>query len=262
MIEWMDGSARWISSEPPPEWGIVLGSGLGRLVACVEEEARFDYADIEGIPMSGVPGHAGQFVVGTLEGRRVIVAQGRAHLYEGWSGAEVTAGVRFMASLGVRRLVLTNAAGTLNAGQPPGNWMVISDQLNLTGTSPLLGGANFKDMTAIYGVALRDRFKAAAMALGMPLFEGVYAGVLGPQYETPAEIRMLRILGADAVGMSTVLESIQAHALGLEVAGFSCLTNWAAGLSPGPLSHAEVIEVGGQSAQAFISLLAAVLGAR
>ncbi len=262
MIESIDGCARWISSESPPEWGIVLGSGLGQFVAGLEVEGVFDYADIEGIPKSRVPGHAGRFVVGTLAGVRVIVAQGRAHLYEGWSGAEVTEGVRFMAALGVRRLVLTNAAGTLNAGQAPGNWMLISDQLNLTGTSPLLGGANFKDMSAIYGVALRDRFKAAALALGMPLFEGVYAGVLGPQYETPAEIRMLRTLGADAVGMSTVLESIQAHALGLEVVGFSCLTNWAAGLNPEPLSHAEVIATGGQSAQAFIRLLSAVLGAR
>ena len=213
-----------------PEWGIVLGSGLGRLVEEVDAILSLPYEEITGMPMSTVPGHAGRFVFGRLAGCRVLMAQGRVHLYEGRTAEEVTAVVRFMENIGVRKLLLTNAAGTLNPQFAPGSWMMLSDHLNLTGTSPLLGGPNFADMSAVYSAELRARFAAAAAAEALVLHEGVYAGLIGPQYETPAEARMLRTLGADAVGMSTVLEAIQARALKMEVAGFSCSTGWAAGL--------------------------------
>lgn len=238
-----------------PEWGIVLGSGLGLLVDEVDAILSLPYEEITGMPVSTVAGHAGRFVFGRLAKRRVLVAQGRVHLYEGRSAEEVTAAVRFMEAIGVRKLVLTNAAGTLNPGFAPGSWMMLSDHLNLTGTSPLLGGPNFVDMSAVYSPQLRAHFKQAAGAEGMTLHEGVYAGCLGPQYETPAEVRMLRTLGGDAVGMSTVLEAMQARALGMEVIGFSCLTNWAAGMSSSWLSHDEVLETGRRAAAELIRLL-------
>lgn len=238
-----------------PEWGIVLGSGLGALVDEVDAILSLPYEEITGMPVSTVPGHVGRFVFGRLAGCRVLMAQGRVHLYEGRTADEVTAVVRFMENLGVRKLLLTNAAGTLNAKFEPGSWMMLSDHLNLTGTSPLVGGANFADMSAVYSPELRVRFATAASAEGLVLHEGVYAGLLGPQYETPAEVRMLRTFGADAVGMSTVLEAIQARALGMEVAGFSCLTNWAAGLGTQPLSHAEVMETGRTAAAQMLRIL-------
>jgi purine-nucleoside phosphorylase len=185
--------------------------------------------------------------------------KGRVHLYEGHAPRAVTAGVRWMAGQGIERLILTNAAGTLNPDFHPGVWMMLSDHLNLTGASPL-EGADFVDLSAAYDPAWRSGFREAAAARGMPLYEGVYAGLRGPQYETPAEIRMLRAMGADAVGMSTVLETIQARSLGLPVAAFSCLTNWAAGISATPLDHQEVLATGKQSAQAMIGLLGKVLG--
>jgi purine-nucleoside phosphorylase len=192
-------------------------------------------------------------------GAEVLLMKGRVHLYEGHSPQMVTAGVRWMAGQGIQRLILTNAAGTLHPDFKPGNWMMLSDHLNLTGGTPLEGAA-FIDLSAAYDPDWRREFRDAANRLGMPLREGVYAGLRGPQYETPAEIRMLRTLGADAVGMSTVLETIQARALGIPVAAFSCLTNWAAGISPAPLDHHEVLETGNQAAQAMIELLARVLG--
>jgi purine-nucleoside phosphorylase len=243
-----------------PEVGLVLGSGLGPLVDEVDAILSVPYEEIGGLPVSTVPGHAGRFVFGRLAGKRVIVAQGRVHLYEGCSAEEVTAGVRFMEGLGVRQLVLTNAAGTLHPDFAPGTWMMLSDHLNLTGTSPLLGGPNFVDMTSVYSAKWREQFHAAAKEEKITLHEGVYAGLLGPQYETPAEIRMLRTLGADAVGMSTVLEAIQARALGMEVVAFSCLTNWAAGISGQPLSHEEVLETGRVAAEQMMRLLGKGIG--
>jgi purine-nucleoside phosphorylase len=239
-----------------PDWGIVLGSGLGSFVERLEILDSVPYSEIDGLPQSKVSGHAGRFVFGKLGGKVVLVAAGRVHLYEGWTAAEVTAHVRWMHSRGLRRLVLTNAAGTLNPNFAPGTWMMLSDHINLTGTSPLLGGANFIDMSEVYSRTMREQFRKGASALGMTLHEGVYAAMLGPQYETPAEIRMLRTLGADAVGMSTVHEAMQARALSMEVAAFSCLTNWAAGIGGTPLSHHEVIEVGKQSASSLVELLA------
>jgi purine-nucleoside phosphorylase len=160
-----------------------------------------------------------------------------------------------MAALGISKLILTNAAGSLNPAFTPGEWMMLTDHINLTGATPLLGGVNFFDMSSVYSEPLRIAFATAAQSEALPLHEGVYAGVLGPQYETPAEVRMLRVLGADAVGMSTVIEAIQARALGIEIAAFSCLTNWAAGLGKRPLDHADVLEVGKQAARNFGRLL-------
>ncbi len=240
--------------------GIVLGSGLGPLADAVVVEREVSFADA-GLPASTVPGHSGKFIFGKLADSPVVLMKGRVHLYEGHSPRDVTAGVRWMAGQGINRLILTNAAGTLNPDFHPGTWMMLSDHLNLTGTSPL-EGADFVDLTAAYDPAWRSGFREAALALAMPLHEGVYAGLRGPQYETPAEIRMLRVLGADVVGMSTVLETIQARSLGLSVVAFSCLTNWAAGISSSPLDHHEVLETGKQSAQAMIGLMGKVLGNR
>ena len=238
--------------------GIVLGSGLGPLADAVVVEREVTFAEA-GLPASSVPGHAGKFVFGKLAGTSVVLMKGRVHLYEGQGPRLVTAGVRWMAEQGVAQLILTNAAGTLNPGFAPGTWMMLSDHLNLTGTSPL-EGADFIDMSVAYDADWRSCFRDAAGLSGMPLHEGVYAGLRGPQYETPAEIRMLAAIGADAVGMSTVLETIQARSLGLRVVAFSCLTNWAAGITAAHLDHHEVLETGRQAAQAMIGLLTTVLG--
>lgn len=233
--------------------GIVLGSGLGPLADAVRVTREVPFAEA-GLPPSSVPGHDGKFIFGTLDEAPVLLMKGRVHLYEGHPPHTVGAGVRWMAAQGITRLILTNAAGTLNGEFPPGQWMMLSDHLNLTGTSPLLG-ADFIDLTHAYDPAWRTAIRTAAADLGMPLHEGVYAGLRGPQYETPAEIRMLRTLGADAVGMSTVLETIQARSLRLPVVAFSCLTNWAAGITPAALDHHEVLETGKQAADAMIRLL-------
>lgn len=240
---------------------IVLGSGLGPFVESLEHAAVVPYGEIPGHPVSRVPGHAGRFIVTQLAGAPLLIAEGRVHLYEGWSAAEVARTVRLLHAIGIKTLLLTNAAGTLNPGFPPGDWMMLSDHINLTGHSPLHGGPNFFDMGEVYTAALRGVFRGAAESLGMPLHEGVYAALPGPQYETPAEIRMLRVLGADAVGMSTVPEAIQARALGLRVAAFSCLTNWAAGLSDEILSHEDVGRAGREAAQAMVDLLRRALPA-
>jgi purine-nucleoside phosphorylase len=242
-----------------PEWGMVLGSGLASLAERVQVHGRLFYASVPELPVSHVPGHPGEFVWGEWAGRRVVVARGRVHLYEGHTAQAVTAGIRFVAAAGVQRLILTNAAGTLREEHPPGAWMMLRDHLNLTGASPLTGGPNFVEMSEVYSRRWRAHFQDAARAAGVALCEGVYAGLLGPQYETPAEIRMLRILGADAVGMSTVLEAIAARALGLEVVGFSCLTNWAAGMSAEPLSHEEVLATGREAGEAMERVLVRAL---
>ena len=238
--------------------GIVLGSGLGLLAETVAVEREVTFAEA-GLPASSVPGHAGKFILGKLGGTPVVLMKGRVHLYEGHGPRLVTAGVRWMAEQGIQKFILTNAAGTLNPDFAPGTWMILSDHLNLPGTSPL-EGPDFIDMSVAYDAVWRAEFRTAAASTGMVLHEGVYAGLRGPQYETPAEIRMLRTIGADAVGMSTVLETIQARSLGLPVAAFSCLTNWAAGITTATLDHHEVLETGKQAAQAMIGLLAEVLG--
>jgi purine-nucleoside phosphorylase len=234
---------------------IVLGSGLNALAEALEVEATIPYESIPGLPVSRVPGHAGAFALARFHGHPLLLCRGRVHLYEGWSARDVTASIRLLHRIGVTRLVLTNASGTVNPDFPPGEWMMLADHLNLTGTTPLLGGPNFIDLTEAYSMRLREIFRRAATEAGVPLHSGVYAGFLGPQYETPAEVRMARVLGADAVGMSTVLETIQARALGLEVAGFSCLTNWGAGISGEILSHEEVTTTGRGAAAALIEIL-------
>ena len=247
---------------PPPllrDFGarlaLILGSGLSRLAEHLESVTRLPYAEIPGLPVSKVPGHEGAFLLGEWGGEKVILASGRVHLYEGWSAGEVSAGVRLLAASGVTTLLLTNAAGSLNPTFFPGEWMMLSDHLNLQGTSPLEGSAHFLDLSSAYDAELRSAFRRAARRENIPLREGVYAAVRGPQYETPAEVRAWRVLGADAVGMSTVPEVIQARALGLRVAGFSCLTNWGAGISNTPLSHDEVTTTGQAAAEAMIRLL-------
>lgn len=240
-----------------PRIGLVLGSGLGRFVDQITISEVVPFSEIEGLPVSAVPGHAGRFVFGSIHGIEVVIAQGRVHLYEGWSAREVAAGIRAMAAMGIEKLVLTNAAGIINEAFRPGHWMMITDHLNLTTQSPLTGGAHFVDQSRVYSRSLRQIFRDQADQIGLPLAEGVYAWMPGPQYETPAEIRMLRTLGADAVGMSTVPEAIQAIALGIEVAGFSCLTNFGAGMSIQPLNHEEVMETGNQAAEGLARLLEA-----
>lgn len=240
---------------------IVLGSGLNSFVDALTIGATIPYNTISGHPVSTVPGHQSQYAVGTLEGTPLIIAQGRVHLYEGWQASEVTTGIRLLHAAGVERIILTNAAGTLHPDHPPGSWMMLADHLNLLGASPLSGGPNFVDLTETYDRSLRETFRTQARTLGLPLHEGVYASVPGPQYETPAEIRMLRTLGADAVGMSTVPEAIQARALGMQVAAFSCLTNWAAGITENLLNHEEVTDTGHEAAATLITLLRATLPA-
>lgn len=237
--------------------GLVLGSGLGDFVERVRGSVAIPYAAIDGMPRSAVPGHAGKLVIGEVGGVRVVVQQGRVHLYEGWSAHEVTRAVRAFGRIGLRALVLTNAAGGMKREWAPPTLMRITDHVNLQGRTPLLpgeGGAG-NPYDAALGIALDE----AARASGVPLQRGVYAGVLGPSYETPAEIRWLSGFGADAVGMSTVCEAQAARAAGLCVAAISCITNLAAGLSPGPLNHAEVVEVGKQASQRFCDLLEAAV---
>lgn len=237
---------------------IVLGSGLGAFAEGLEQLPPHEYSDL-GLPASKVPGHAGRFVVVHLEGRPLLVAQGRVHLYEGWEPSEVVSAVVLMHELGIRTLILTNAAGTVNPVFSPGSWMMLADHINLTGQTPLRGGPLFVDMSEVYSGRLRNVFRIVADRQGMLLHEGVYAAMNGPQYETPAEVKMLRLLGADAVGMSTVQEAIQARYLGIEVAAFSCLTNWGAGLSKEPLHHGAVIAAGHSAAASLIVLLREVM---
>ncbi len=228
---------------------MILGSGLSHLAGELEEAVTIPYGEIPDFPHSTVPGHAGAFVVGTLEGARVACAAGRFHLYEGYAPAAVTLTVRVLHALGPAWLLVTNAAGSLDPRNPPGTMMAISDHLNLQFANPLRGRPPkavtnpFPDMSNPYDAALRERLHAVALEEGIALREGVYAGVLGPTYETPAEIRFVRRIGADAIGMSTVAEAIVAAEIGLPVVGISLLTNFAAGLSAEPLAHEEVTEV-------------------
>jgi purine-nucleoside phosphorylase len=233
-----------------PVVGLVLGSGLGSLADHLGEATAIPYEEIPEFPAASVAGHAGRLVVGTLGGVPVAAMQGRVHAYEGWSAEDLSFGVRLLAFTGVRALLLTNAAGAVNPGLAPGELVRITDHLNLTGANPLTGrnddrvGPRFPDMSEAYDPNLGALLDACAARLGIPLGAGVYAGLAGPSYETPAEVRMLRILGADLVGMSTVLEVIAARHAGVRVAAVSLVTNLAAGLAGKPLSHAEVLAAG------------------
>lgn len=250
-----------------PEIAIVLGSGLGGFSARVEDARIFEYADIPGFSRSTVQGHRGRFVLGTVEGRPVIVLDGRVHYYEGRDMQDVVLPVRTAALLGVKTLILTNAAGGIRADMKAGDFMLIADQISSFVPSPLRGenddtlGPRFPDMSAAYDPVLRAVIRKAAAREGIFLREGVYCQLPGPSFETPAEIRMLRTLGADAVGMSTACECIAARHMGLKVAGISCISNLAAGISAQPLSHAEVQETAGRVGKDFERLLCAVVRA-
>jgi purine-nucleoside phosphorylase len=233
-----------------PRVGIVLGSGLGGLADDLQNPVVVPFADLPGWPLATAPGHAGRLLLGRLADVPVVMLQGRFHLYEGNDPGLVVQPVLLFRQLGARVVVLTNAAGGVNPDFGPGTLMVIADHLNLTGRTPLLGpnaddlGPRFADLTDVWTPELRRRLHAAAAAEGVEMAEGIYAGLLGPSYETPAEVRMLRTLGADAVGMSTVLEAIAARWVGLEVCGVSLVTNAGAGYSGEALTHAEVLEAG------------------
>ena len=244
---------------------MVLGSGLGGYADGLTGARAIPYGQIPHMPVSGVSGHAGNLVAGSQGGKRVVAMQGRAHLYEGHSPRDVVFGVRLMAQLGAQTLIVTNAAGGIASTLQAGDLMVITDQLNLTGTSCLTGpndkrlGSRFVDMTDAFDPSLVELASGVAAGLGFKLQRGVYAGLLGPTYETPAEVRMLRTLGADAVGMSTVLEVIAARHMGLRVLGISCISNLAAGLGEEPLSHDDVKETAGRVRDRFEALLSGIV---
>jgi len=239
------------------EIAIILGSGLNAVVQDPVESIA--YSEFSELPKPCVSGHARKFSLCEISGTRAIFAQGRVHLYEAYLAGEVTGNVRMLGHAGIKKLVVTNAAGALNKKFKPGNWMMITDHLNLTGTSPLIGCPRFLDLSKAYSPRMQKHFGDAAHKVGVFLHQGVYAAVIGPQYETAAEVRMLQNLGADAVGMSTVLEVIQARALEMEVAGFSCMANLATGLSPTALSHDEVLETGRKAAKDFARILGEAL---
>jgi purine-nucleoside phosphorylase len=249
-----------------PDIAIVLGSGLGDFASRVADPVVLPYEAIPGWPRSTVVGHAGTLVVGQVRGRRVAVLAGRAHFYEGHPMATVVFATRVMAAVGVKTLLLTNAAGGINTSFSEGVLMVIDDHLNLMGTNPLVGpnedrfGPRFPDMTEVYSRRLRAVADRAAATNGLAIAHGIYAGLHGPSYETPAEIRCLRTIGADAVGMSTVAEAIVARHMGMEVLGISCITNMAAGVLPQPLNHAEVMATAQRVRDAFIALLEEIVG--
>src|SRR5437899_12152872 len=239
------------------EIAIVLGSGLTTVVRDPVESIA--YSEFSELPKPRIAGHAGKFSLCEISETRVSFAQGRFHLYEGYCAGHVTGNVRKLAHAGIKKLVVTNAAGALNQKFKPGDWMMINDHLNFTGTSPLIGCPRFLDLSKAYSPRLQKHFGDAAHKVGVFLHQGVYAAVIGPQYETAAEVRMLQNLGADAVGMSTVLEVIQARALEMEVAGFSCITNLATRLPPTTLSHGEILETGGKAAKDFFHVLGEAL---
>ena len=246
--------------ERSPVVGIVLGSGLGGLADKIENAVRIPYRDVPRFPVPKALGHAGMLVCGSLGGKEVVAMAGRFHAYEGHTPVLSAFPVRVMNSLGVRTLFVSNAAGGVNEKFAAGDLMIISDHLNLMWTNPLIGAQQpgeerFTDMSAAYDPALREILRKAAEKTGVELREGVYAALLGPSYETPAEVRMLRGLGADAVGMSTVPEVLVARALGIRVAGISAITNAASGVTETAVSHAEVLDVGRQIASKFEALV-------
>ena len=241
--------------------GVILGSGLGDYAEALEDAVKLPYSEIPGFPRSTVAGHAGMWCCGTLYGKRVVMMQGRFHYYEGYGMKDVTLPVRVMQKIGVKTLIVTNAAGGVNLGYHPGELMVIGDMFSMTAQNPLIGpnldafGPRFPDMSCAFDKELRALAHECANEQGFALREGVYAQMTGPTYETPAEIRMLRTLGADAVGMSTVPEVIVARHGGMRVLGISCITNMAAGILDQPLNHAEVTETANRVTGQFRNLL-------
>ena len=262
-----DAAAQFILARTPlrPKIALVLGSGLGAFADSLTDATRVPYSEIPTFPRSTAIGHAGQMVLGNAGNVPVAVMQGRAHLYEGYSAQEVTFPMRVFGRMGITAVILTNAAGGINLSYSQGALVLLRDHINLQGTNPLIGanddrfGVRFPDMTRAYSREYREIAREEAARLGIPLHEGVYAGLLGPSYETPAEIEYLRRIGADLVGMSTVAEVIAARHMQMKVLAISCVTNMAAGILDQPLSHAEVMETGERVKTIFESLLRAVL---
>ncbi len=254
--------ARWTEEA---RVALILGSGLGAFADDMDDAVALPYADIPGFARSTVEGHAGRLVLGKVDGVPVAAMQGRFHYYEGYEWDEVTFPIRMLGLLGIKTLVLTNAAGGLNNSLKQGALMLISDHLNLMGTNPLRGpnearfGPRFPDMSDVYDRDFQDIAIREAHAIGLELRRGIYAALQGPCYETPAEIRMLRALGADAVGMSTVPEALVARHMAIKVLGISCITNMAAGVLDQPIDHAEVIETGQRVRETFSALLRRVI---
>jgi purine-nucleoside phosphorylase len=245
--------------------GVVLGSGLGAFADTLEERRETPYPQIPGWPLSTAVGHAGKLVEGRIGSREVMVLAGRAHLYEGYSAQQVSFGIRELQRHGVESVILTNAAGGINLAYKPGDLVLISDHINLLGANPLSGpnddslGPRFPDMSEAYSKEYRGVARAAAAELGITLAEGVYAALPGPSYETPAEIRYLRTIGADLVGMSTVPETIAANHMGMKVLAISCVTNMAAGVLPQKLNHQEVIDTGARVRDTLVALLRGII---
>jgi len=260
-------AAKFIQSKTklPPKIALVLGSGLGAFADDLGSATRIPYHKIPGFPRSTVEGHAGALVIGKVGDVPVAVMQGRVHFYEGYSAKEVVFPMRVLWSLGIRAAILTNAAGAINLDYSQGALVVIRDHINLQGTNPLIGpnderfGPRFPDMTQAYWKPYREIALSEAKRIGLPIHEGVYAALPGPSFETPAEIRYLKTIGADLVGMSTVPEVIVARQMGIRVLGISCATNMAAGILDQPLSYAEVMETGERVKGQFIALLRAVI---
>ncbi|AVX20076.1 MAG: purine-nucleoside phosphorylase [Bacillota bacterium] len=248
-----------------PEIALILGSGLGALAEEIEEAVTIPYRELPHFPVSTVEGHAGRLVLGKLKGKTVVAMQGRFHYYEGYSMGEVTFPVRVMKLLGARQLFVTNAAGGINREFKPGDLMLITDHINLMGSNPLIGpnwddfGPRFPDMSAAYSARLQEIADRVAASQGFKLQRGVYAAMTGPSYETPAEIRYLAKIGADAVGMSTVPEVIVANHSGMEVLGISCITNMAAGILPEKLDHSEVMETAERIKKQFLALVKGIV---
>lgn len=248
-------------SKYKPEVAIILGSGLGAIADKIEEAESYSYTDIPHFPVSTVQGHEGRLVIGKLQGKIVLAMQGRFHYYEGYDMKDVTFPVRVMKLLGIEKLIVTNAAGSVNTEFKPGNLMLIKDHINFSGSNPLIGrnldefGARFPDMSNPYDEDLRNKVKEIAKSINIDLKEGVYTLFSGPTYETPAEVKMARILGSDAVGMSTVPEVIVANHSGMKVIGVSCLTNMASGILNQPLNHQEVMETSAMAREKFINLM-------
>ena len=267
MFNSIETAAEFIKNtvDEAPEMGLILGSGLGVLADEIENPIIIPYHEIPEFPVSTVEGHAGQLVIGKLSGKQVVAMQGRFHFYEGYSMEKVTFPVRVMKLLGVETLIVTNAAGSVNESYAPGDLMIITDHINLMGTNPLIGaneerfGPRFPDMSEAYNKDLREKAKAIASSLGLDVKEGVYIGNTGPTYETPAEVRMARVLGGDAVGMSTVPEVIVARHCGMKVLGISCLTNMASGILDQPLSHVEVIETTEKVKSSFLEFVKSIV---
>lgn len=249
-----------------PKVGLVLGSGLGDYGDSATAEAVIPYEEIEGFPKSTVEGHKGRFLFARIEGTPVVMMQGRVHYYEGYPIHDVVMPIRLMKLMGAEVLFLTNAAGGMGDGFQAGDFMMITDHINLNVPSPLIGanldelGPRFPDMSQVYDKDLQEIIRNSAKELEIDLKEGVYIQLSGPQFETPAEVRMAKLLGADAVGMSTVCEAIAANHMGMKICGISCISNLACGLSKNPLSHAEVQEVGEKVAPDFKRLVTRILG--